>query len=181
MKTLCHRIMQYAILLLVFSLVELLGCHCKDMEDDRGLYHNPNVLIVFKGSKPLKIKYAETESKKQGKKNILEHDGIKNDTEKKKTIRDNLTNLKDKRLFVPLSDNDSSITLRLFYDDNTSTNTWHEITIDYHKADVLVSPHCGIQTVYIIDHLKTSFPEYTILIPDGKVMNCKNPHVEIKY
>ena len=176
--------MQHAMLLLVLCFVEVLGCPCKDMEDDRSLYTN-YVGIFFKGTKPLKVQRIEIEVNSIVKETItslsIEENG-------KKKAGNALDNLKNRRWSIPLYPNDSEITLRFFYGpdakhNSTSKKKSDEIVIDYHKTDVLLSPECGIKEVYIIDKVTTTFESSAILVPDGKVIDPskKTCHVEISY
>lgn len=177
--------MHYAILCVVFSLVEVLGCHCKDMEDDRSLYTNV-VRISFKGVKTLKFESVEIKPNSRG--NVKNPSGELKDADDKKKGKDVLENFKDVIYQIPLSRDESSITLRFFYkkdpnNKSTSQKESEEIVIYYHKTDVLVSPNCGIKQCYIIDRVTTSFESATILVPDGKVIDSsqKTNHVEILY
>lgn len=175
--------MRYAMLLLVLSLVEILGCHCKDMEDERSIYTN-EVGLFFKGAKPLKlerIEYASQSKSETITSLILEVNG-------KKKEGNALDNFKG-RWSIFLQPNDSVITLRFFHkkdanNKSTSQKESDEIVIYYHKTDVLVSPECGIRKCYIIDRVTTSFESSTVLVPDGKVIDSGSNntcHVEILY
>ncbi len=178
--------MQHAMLLLVLCFVEVLGCHCKDMEDDRSLYTN-HVGIFFKGTKPLKVQRIEIELESKIKPKeiitsiIIEENG-------KKKAGNALDNLKNIRWSINLHPNDKRITIRFFYGpdakhNSTSKKKSDKIVIDYHKTDVLLSPECGIKEVYIIDKVTTTFESSAILVPDGKVIDPSNKtcHVEISY
>lgn len=178
--------MRYAMLLLVLSLVEILGCHCKDMEDERSIYTNM-VGLCFKGAKPLKLERIEIEYASQSKKETIT--ALSLEVNGKKKEGNALDNFKDVRWWVPLQPNDSVITLRFFHkkdanNKSTSQKESDEIVIYYHKTDVLVSPKCGTRECYIIDRVTTSFESSTVLVPDGKVIDPgsnKTCHVEILY
>ncbi len=174
--------MWYAVVLLVFSFLEILGCHCKDMEDDRSLYTN-TVRIHFKGSKPLKVKQIRREySSKTNSKTFKSVEVI--DENGKKQSSNALDNLSNLTWPVPLLPNASHVTLRFFYDASSNKKKRDKVVIYYHKADVLLSPNCGIKSCYIIDKVTSTFDGgATVLVPDGKVIDSSNQtrHVEISY
>lgn len=165
--------------LLLFIVLEVIGC--KDVEDCRSLYDTPNVYkrlvrIKFKGTHPLSIGHAKIVSASDGEKKL--EDSV-NPNDKTK-IQDALKNLKEKKLFCHLSPEDTSITLLLY---KTSTDTRPAtITLHYQIKHFLLSPNCGIQRVFVINKVETSFESSTILVPEGKIsIESDNPHVEISY
>jgi hypothetical protein len=162
--------------LLLFIALEVIGC--KDVEDCRSLYNTRLIYIAFKGARSLTIDHAEIESTIDGKKKL--EDAVHPD--KKNDILAALKDLKNKQLFFLLPPKDTSITLLLY---KTSADTQPDtITIHYHAEHSLLSPNCGIQQVYVVKSIETSFQSSTILVPEGKVADYNKtdkPHVEISY
>jgi hypothetical protein len=163
--------------LLLFIALEMVGC--KDMEDCRSLYDTDVVWIEFKGNNSLKVDHAEITSTSDGKKRL--EDTLFN-LDDKKAILEALKNLKGKQLFFHLPPKDTSVTLLLYKTpSDTQTDT---ITLHYHAKHSLLSPDCGIQQVYVVESIETSFQSSTILVPEGKVADHKKTgksHVEISY
>lgn len=163
--------------LLLFISLEVIGC--KDMEDCRSLYNNNLVWIEFKGHDPLKIYHAEIMTSSNVKKRLEDTFFHADD---KKTILEDLKNLKGKRLPLQLPLQDTSVTLLLYT--TPAHNQSKTITLHYHVKHSLLSPNCGMQAIYVIDRVETFFQSGIILAPEGKVANyieTQKPHVEISY
>lgn len=149
--------------LLLFIVLEVIGC--KDMEDCRSPYHN-QVYIAFKGTKPLTIDHIDVEES-TGPKKLTNNIDIKRES------------------FTPTLPSNKSVVKFLVY--KTSTDTKPDtITLHYHVKHSLLSPNCGIQKVYVIERVETSFESSTILAPERKITNPDTagndkPHVEISY
>jgi hypothetical protein len=165
--------------LLLFLALEVVGC--KDMEDCRSLYHSDFVLIEFKGSSPLARDHVDVELPTGLRKNL---EDMFAGSWLKKTIPDNLKNLKEKRL--PLSLDDQHRTIKLYLYKTPTDPQPDTITFHYYVKHALLSPNCGIQRVFVIEKVETSFGSSTIVAPGGKVTKLdtagnNKPHVEILY
>lgn len=165
--------------LLLFIGLEVAGC--KDMEDCRSLYNSNYVIIEFKGIKSLTRDHADVELSTSGKQNL---ENFFPGDKWEKIIRNNLKDLKGKRLPLLLDDSHSVIKLFLY---KTPTDPQPDtITLHYQVKYSLLSPDCGIQEIYVITRVETSFESSTIVAPEAKITDPvtagnQKPHVEISY
>ncbi len=165
--------------LLLFMALEMVSC--KDMKDCRSLYNTNVVWIEFKGTKSLTRNHADVELPTGGRKNI---ETFFSGNEWETAIRNNLKDLKGKRLPLLLDDKHRIIKLFLY---KTATASQPDIiTLHYQAKHSLLSPSCGIQIVYVLERIETSFQSSTILATEGKITNPgtagnDKPHVEISY
>lgn len=150
--------------LLLFIGLEVAGC--KDMEDCRSLYYTSQVYIAFKGTKSFSIDHIDVQES-TGTRTLITSINIKSE------------------FFTPTLPLDQQVVKFFVYKTPTDPQP-DTITLHYQVKYSLLSPDCGIQEIYVITRVETSFESSTIVAPEAKITDPvtagnQKPHVEISY